>query len=170
VRAHSGRVAIVVTLLAVAAAAIVIFSVWVLVFSPRSPTTVNEGCAYCGTGMALGKPTEDANAANHWYNFTVESAGGGIPLDGLGFNVTSPTGTPIPPSADWSLVVRSSSGALEGVYSFADSGWTNGGGTVLASSQIVVFDTGTTDLDGEGNVLNVVGVGSYQGSISVNIP
>jgi hypothetical protein len=131
-----------------------------------------EGCTIppTGTSLALGAPTEQSAGPNIWYNFTVQSAGGGITLGNLAFQVVTATGAIVPPGASWSLVVLGLSGTWVGTYSLGAGTWVSGGGEEITSGQTVVLDTGSTSLSGQGDVLNVIGAGSFQGSISVSIP
>ncbi len=141
--------------------------------SPGNPTCGGAGAPcppYDGTSLALARPAEATAGPNHWYNFSVQSAGGGILLRDVSFQVVSATGGNVGPNSSWSLQVISLSGALVGAYSFPEGVWTAGGSTPITSLDIVILDTGTTDLDAQGDSLNVIGTGSFQGSIGVSIP
>jgi hypothetical protein len=131
-----------------------------------------QGCSPPVTGIpvALGQPLERSAGPNHWYNFTVQSAGGGITLGDIAFQVVTATGAIVPPGASWTLVVLSLSGSYLGIYSLASGTWSSGAGEPITSSQTFVLDSGSTTLSGQGDVMNVIGTGTFQGSISVNIP
>lgn len=131
-----------------------------------------QGCSPpIGPSLALGQPGEQSSGPNHWYNFTVESAGGGITLGNIIFHVVTATGAIVPPGASWTLVVINLTGSLAGSYSFGTSTWTFGMDQIVTNDQTVVLDSGTVNLSEQGDVLNVIGSGgSFQGSISVSIP
>ncbi len=151
----------------IAAALVVIF----VVLPILAPTPVPPSkCCIFGTPLALGQPTEESAGLQHWYNFSVESAGGGIDLGNIQFQVVTATGSNVPPTNAWSLSVLSLADAPVGAYSWAAVNWTTGGGAALSSDQIVVLDSGATNLSDKGDVLDVIGAGSFQGSISVEIP
>jgi hypothetical protein len=117
------------------------------------------------TSLALGAPLETVTGGQHRYNFSVESAGGGLTLADLSFQVLDPSGAPRAPDGWWSLTVVGLSGYVVGTYVIASNLWTSGGATLVDSQQVISFDTGVTSLSGE--TLQVIGTGSFQGSISV---
>jgi hypothetical protein len=134
-------------------------------------------CAGCpspttplGTALALGTPTEQSAVGHDWYNFTVDDAGDGILLDEIQVQVLSAAGSVIDPSPDWTLVALGTVGALVGQYSLTDATWTTGGGAALESGQLLVLDTGSTTLADQGDLLNVIGVGAFGGTLTVSIP
>lgn len=155
--------------------AVVVVVGWALAggwtFPYEGPT---RGCGGCppprGVSFAIGEPTEQADGAHHWYNFTVVSAGGGITLNDVQFQVVTATGGPIPAGAGWTLSVLGATDVLVGSYSFASGTWTEGGTTLIENGQTIVIDSLSTSLSAQGDVLNVVGAGPYEGSISVSIP
>ena len=62
-------------------------------------------------------------------------------------------------------------GTVIGTYSWATASWTLGGTTPIASSQTIVMNAvGATSLSAQGDAMNVIGTGTFQGSISVAIP
>jgi hypothetical protein len=127
------------------------------------------------TVLAVGTPSEAVKgsgaATNNWYNFTVQSAGGGITLGGFKFQVVSAAGVIITPGAGWTMSALSLTGTTIGTYSFTSDGWTTGGTTTITSSQTFVLDAvQASSLSAQGNYLKVIGTGSFEGSILVIIP
>jgi hypothetical protein len=105
------------------------------------------------------------------YNFSIQSAGGGLDLDNLAFQVQGPQGAVIAPAASWTLVVFSSiSGTEVGSYDWQTGMWTSGGSTPLNSAEFIVFSSGAVSLAGVGNNFLVIGHGPFQGSVSIEIP
>ncbi len=139
---------------------------------PVQPGGPCEGCSVApiGTSLALGQPLEQTSGPNHWYNFTVQSAGGGITLGDISFQLVTATGAVVAPGGSWSLVVLDLEGSLAGTYSLSTGSWVSGGGAAITSGQTFVLDAVSTDLSGQGEVLNVIGTGPFGGSISVGIP
>ena len=146
-----------------------------LILAPAPPETPCNGCGGPGTSLALGMPNEStASNGSKLYSFTVDSAGGGLVWQDVGFSLQGPTGTPIPTSgANWSLSVLSPNGAAVASYSLGSTTpvWTSGGTTLVMSSQSILLVSPANDaLAGQGNTFTVMGVGSFQGSITVPIP
>jgi hypothetical protein len=121
--------------------------------------------------IAFSDPREAVDGPNHWYNFTVESAGGGIVLGGLTFAVAGPTGANITPTAMWSSGVVGLTGTWVGIYDFGTATWMSGQNVLLASSQTLILDTGVTSLSDAGNVLNIaLQTACLDGSVQAAIP
>ncbi len=123
-----------------------------------------------GTALALGQPIEEVAGANHWYNFTVQSAGSGILTGNVQFQPVTAMGAIITAGHGWTLDVLGPTGLDVASYSFSSASFSAGPATVLQSGQVFALNTGSTTLSGQGDILNVIGTGSFQGSISVNIP
>jgi hypothetical protein len=144
-----------------------------LVVVPANAPPANGPPCICplATPIALGTPNEQVWGSHHWYNFSIQSAESGLLLGGFAFQVVTSTGGLVPPTSAWTLGVLGSSGAVVGAYSFTTSGWTAGGGDRVAAFDTVVLDSGSTNLGGQGDSLNVLGNGSvFQGSLSITIP
>lgn len=134
-------------------------------FLPAPPVPCN-GCGGYGSALALGSPSEDSPGANHWYNFSIQSAGGGLILNNINFAIDSPSGSNIAQSA-WTLLVTNLYHQVVGVYGLANESWTSGGTSVVTTQQSVDLET-TTPVSGD--TLVASGAGSFAGSISVAIP
>lgn len=132
-----------------------------------TPRSTNPGgpCS-CGTAMALGAPVEQREGTGYWYNFSVQSAGGGLVLNNLNFQVQSGGGSDVT-NASWTLHVTDLYHRLVGVYSFKNSSWISGGTEGLNSEQAVDLETQTSL---SGDTFSVIGAGSFAGSITVWIP
>jgi hypothetical protein len=139
-----------------------------------SGLTKGPGNTPLGTALALGSPNE-ANvgagaAAKFWYNFSVQSAGGGLVMNNLNFQVQTASGGIVAAAGTWTLNVLSLTGTTIATYNLATGLWTLGGSLLLTSQQTLAYmSTGATgSLSGDN--LIVSGSGSFQGSISVSIP
>jgi len=158
---------IIATILLVAITVVLAAVLYILI----SGLTKGPGNTPLGTALALGTPSESQGGAGntHFYNFSVQSAGGGIQLSNMQFQVQTAAGTVVTSAGTWSVTAIGVSGASAGVYSFTTNSWTSGGTTVMNSGQQLVLLTPTaTSLSGDN--LIVVGTGSYSGTISVAIP
>jgi hypothetical protein len=122
-----------------------------------------------GTALAIGSPSESSNAvSNHWYNFSVQSAGNGLTLNNLTFQLTTGTGLIINPGGAWGVKVLGLTGAQIASFDLTYGLWTSGGTTVVTSSMTIVLYSANTSLSGD--VFIIDGTGSFSGSISVTIP
>jgi len=143
----------------------------VVVQSQSRSTPPCEALECGGPNIAFGEPTE-SNMSGQWTsNFSVQSAGGGLDLDNLAFQVQDPRGAVLTPAASWTLHVFSAiSGTDVGSYDWQAGMWTSGGGTPLNSAEFIVFGSGAVSLTGAGNNFLVLGQGAFQGSVLVAIP
>jgi len=130
----------------------------------------NSGPPVSGATLALGRPVEATVGGNHWYNFTVEFAEGGVLFDDLHFQVVSASGANVTPGEGWSLAILGSSGALAASFVPVGSYWASGAPGALENSQMIALGTGTMDLSGQGMALVVLGFGTFEGSSYVSIP
>ena len=146
------------------AAVSVVAMLWLYLPSPRTPSC--DGCPFYGSTFALGSPSESSQGGNHWYNFSIESAGGGVILNNLNFVIDSSSGANVAQSA-WTLHVTDDYSRLVGVYALANESWTSGGTSVVTTQQSVDLET-TTAISG--GTLVVLGVGSFARSDTVAIP
>jgi hypothetical protein len=123
-----------------------------------------------GSSLAFGAPFEQVRGPNHWYNFSVQSAGGGITWGELALQVVTATGANVTPAASWSGGAWGYPDVWVATYDFAGQDWSVGGSAVINSTQTLVLDSGSTDLSAMGYALNVLGRGCFQGSVSISIP
>jgi flagellin-like protein len=155
---------IIATILLVAITVVLAAVLYILI----SGLTKGPGNTPLGTALALGTPLEASKATNNWYNFSVQSAGGGLILNNLQFQVQTPTGGIVPATGSWTLTVLGLTGTSVGTYSMTTNSWTAGGTTAVSSQQQIALNAVSTPLSGD--TLVVIGSGSFQGSISVSIP
>jgi flagellin-like protein len=160
-KAKRGVSPIIATILLVAITVVLAAVLYILI----SGLTKGPGNTPLGTALALSNPNEAAKGPNFWYNFSVQSAGGGITLNSMNFQTVNAAGSIVTPTG-WTMVVLGLTGANVGTYNLVTGAWTAGGASALTSSMTLVLDA-TANLSGD--TLNVVGAGSFQGSISVSI-
>jgi flagellin-like protein len=164
-RRKRGVSPIIATILLVAITVVLAAVLYILI----SGLTKGPGNTPLGTALALGSPGEASNAAtNHWYNFSVQSAGGGLTLGGLNFQVQTATGSIVTLPGGATLNVYGLTGNSVGVYTLATGSWASGGSTTVTSQMLIVLYTAGTSISGDKVVVS--GSGSFAGSISVNVP
>jgi len=160
---------IIATILLVAITVVLAAVLYILI----SGLTKGPGNTPLGTALALGTPGEASKGAgattNNWYNFSVQSAGGGLILNNLQFQVQTPSGQIVTPGGSWTLNVLGITGTVVGTYSLSTNAWTLGGTSVVSSQMLISLNAvGATGLSGDNMI--VIGTGSFQGSIQVAIP
>lgn len=157
---------IIATILLVAITVVLAAVLYILI----SGLTKGPGNTPLGTSLAVNKPLEAAKGTTNWYNFTVASAGGGLLLNNLQFQITG-TGGNIVATTGFTLNVLGLTGSTVGTYTIASSppAWTLGGTVAVSSSQTIVLTTPTAS-PLSGDTLVVIGTGSFSGSIAVAIP
>ncbi len=120
------------------------------------------------SNIAMGTPSESHSAGSpYWYNFTVQSAGGGLTWNNLDLELVNSTGMPLNPQSTWTATVLSIPGTSVATYSFQTFGWTSGGSTTITAAQVLSVST-PTSLSGDD--LNLLGTGSFSGLVQVAIP
>jgi hypothetical protein len=133
--------------------------------------TGSSGSTPIGSAITLRAPSETQTRSDNWYNFTVQSAEGGLEMDNLLFQIDAQaTGAIVAPGGSWTFTVLGITGYPDATYSFTTGDWTSGAATGVTSSQQFSLDTGTMQLSGQGDVLKIIGAGSYGGTSSVAIP
>jgi len=133
-----------------------------------SGLTKGPGNTPLGTSLALGSPGEAAKGTNNWYNFSVQSAGGGLIFNNLNFQVQTASGGIVPAGGSWTMNVLGLTATVVGTYSMSTNAWTAGGTTAVTSQQQFSLNAVSTPLSGD--TLIIIGTGSFQGSIAVSIP
>ncbi len=168
-KAKRGVSPIIATILLVAITVVLAAVLYILI----SGLTKGPGTTPLGTSLALGSPSEAQNKPSSptifYYNFTVQSAGGGIILNNILFQVVTSGGSIVTPTAAWAVNVVGISGAAVGTYSFSSGTWTSGGSTSITSAMTFSLNVPAT-LSAAGDKMNVVGTGTFQGTVSVSIP
>jgi hypothetical protein len=127
--------------------------------------------------LAFGTPNEKTVGSDHWYNFSVASAGGGLQLNNLNFRVQTWAGVDVLPHLGWAATMLSHSGNPVGtyvMYGAAGGDWTAGGATPLLSGETFSLLAAPQNLSGDR--LGVVQTGSTSngcptsGSLTASIP
>jgi flagellin-like protein len=160
---------IIATILLVAITVVLAAVLYILI----SGLTKGPGNTPLGTALAVAPPKEKSLGAgattNNWYNFSVQSSGGGLIMSNLNFQVQTASAGIVTPTASWTMNVLSISGASVAVYAMTTGLWTSGGTVALTSGMTIVLNAvGATGQSS--NNLVISGSGSYAGSISVAIP
>ena len=152
---------IIATILLVAITVVLAAVLYILI----SGLTKGPGNTPIGTALALGKPSENSKGTNFWYNFSVQSAGGGLIMNNMNFQVLTTSNGIVTPTG-FTLNVLGLTGTSVAAYTMTTGTWTSGGTTALTTQQTISLDA-TIALSG--NNLVVSGSGSFAGSITVAI-
>ena len=146
---------------------------WVLATRPAGVSGGPCARAPCGMPLAFSAPAESTVSGYHLYNFSVQSAGGGIVWGDLGFSLLSPSGTTISPTGiGWNISVFGLGGTALAFYELgagADS-WTEGANLAVSAAQTLVLTSPPTAPLSGGTFIVLAQGGGFQGSISVSIP
>ncbi len=169
---------IIATILLVAITVVLAAVLYVLI----SGLTKGPGNTPLGSALATSSATESTCKTYCNYTFSVQSASSGVTGTSMKFQLLSSGGSIMTYTNVRLLDV---SGCVVGYYT-TTSGWTAGNptlptGSTLAActtltptSQVSSGDqlilTTTTSAAGAGNTLNVIGTGSYSGTVSASIP
>ncbi|HEY6238498.1 MAG TPA: archaellin/type IV pilin N-terminal domain-containing protein [Thermoplasmata archaeon] len=163
---------IIATILLVAITVVLAAVLYILI----SGLTKGPGNTPLGTSLAVQSPTEaqPSAASLHFYNFSIQSAGGGLLLNNLNFQVLTPSGAiVVTTAAGWALNVLGITGSVVGTYAIttAAPAWTLGGTIAASSQQTIALTTPAAAANNlSGDTLIIVGVGTFSGSIAVSIP
>jgi len=155
---------IIATILLVAITVVLAAVLYILI----SGLTKGPGSTPIGTALALGAPAEASVAGKFWYNFSIQSAGGGIIANNLNFQVQTASGSIVTLTGTMSLL--NLAGTAVGTYPFTGAtanSWTVGGTIPLSSSQTMSLQNGVSL---SGDKLITSGAGSFQGAIQTQIP
>jgi hypothetical protein len=160
-----------VAIVTIAAVAVVGAYWWSL--DSSTPSEPGNGCPPCGTALAFGNPVESSSGGFHLYNFSVQSAGGGIVWGDLGFNLQTSSGTTIAFSVTgWNITVFGYHGESLAFYELGAGvpTWTVGASTTVTSDQsLLLTSPPASSLGGDSFIVLAQG-GGIQGSISISIP
>jgi hypothetical protein len=88
------------------------------------PWNLGLGGTPLGTAMAIGTPEEAFWGGQHWYNFSMQSAGGGVTWSDLKFQVETSSAANVSADPSWTLAVVGQKGTEIARYAFI--GGTNG--------------------------------------------
>lgn len=134
------------------------------------PGSTGSGGALA-SDLALATPREASVGANYWYNFSVQSAAGGLTWGDLILVVETASGGYVAiTGAPGGLVsVDGLSGTAVATYSVNQTSWASGGSTAVSNTQLIVLQC-TNDLEAQGDTFVAVGTGAISGLVSVGIP
>ncbi|HYK92997.1 MAG TPA: hypothetical protein VEY07_03020, partial [Thermoplasmata archaeon] len=111
---------------------------------------------------------EATQGSQYWYNFTVRSVTGVVPLGSMAIAVQNAAGTNLTlPGAN--LTVRTSGGSVVGTFDLLSQQWTTGAGQPLRSGDVFSLQT-KMSLAGQSDWLELFGNGYFTGSVSARIP
>jgi archaeal type IV pilus assembly protein PilA len=152
---------IIATILLVAITVVLAAVLYILI----SGLTKGPGNTPLGTAFAMSPANEATKGTNFWYNFSVQSASGGLTWSNLAFQFQTSTGSIIT-LASPTITVVGLTGANVATYSAGT--WTNGATTVSTLQTLVVLTT--TNMQSSGDVLICLGSGTFSGSVTTTIP
>jgi len=155
---------IIATILLVAITVVLAAVLYILI----SGLTKGPGNTPLGTALAVASANEGQKGTNFWYNFSIESASGGLTLSNLAFQFQTASGGIVTLTAP-TISAIGLTGTTVGTYTVASGTWATGGSTLVSNQQQLIFQT-TSNLVGQGDVLVVLGSGSFSGSIQATIP
>ncbi len=154
---------IIATILLVAITVVLAAVLYILI----SGLTKGPGNSPISTAFSLGAPNEAQAGTNHWYNFTVESAGGGIIWNDINFQVKNSGGTIIAVTSYSVLTISGTTVATSTTGTTWTAGAAGSGATGVSSTQSVSL---LSSASLSGDTLYVIGTGSFSGTEQVNIP
>jgi flagellin-like protein len=161
-KAKRGVSPIIATILLVAITVVLAAVLYILI----SGLTKGPGNTPLGTALAMSPAKEQTNGAQHWYNFSVQSASGGLIWNDMVFQFQTSTGGIITVTAP-TITVIGIAGANVATYSAGT--WTAGGTVGVSNQQQLIVQT-TSNLASQGDIMQVLGGGTFSGSIPVTIP
>jgi flagellin-like protein len=154
---------IIATILLVAITVVLAAVLYVLI----SGLTKGPGNQPIGSALAMGTAAESKAGTNYYYNFTIESAGSGITWNSVNFKISGP----VAPAATttWTVLSISAATVVSATGAVVTSWTTGNGGTPCSSTQSLEIIS-TTNMVAQGEILTIIGVGSFQGTTSATIP
>lgn len=152
---------IIATILLVAITVVLAAVLYILI----SGLTKGPGNTPLGTALAMSQAKEQTKGTNFWYNFSIQSASGGLTWSNLVFQFQTSTGGIITLGSP-TITVIGISGANVATYTAGT--WTNGNTAISNQQQLIVLTT--TNMQSQGDVMACLGSGSFSGSVSVAIP
>jgi flagellin-like protein len=169
---------IIATILLVAITVVLAAVLYILI----SGLTKGPGNTPLGTALAMGSPTAGANGTAFTYTIQITPSSGLTPAS-LNFQIQSSTGA-ITLVAGSAIQLIGPQGCLEATYTFATNVWAAGSAgasthactppgvttTVLSSGMQLYLSSSVTNLQGQGDTLVAVGVGSFSGTVFVALP
>jgi hypothetical protein len=131
-----------------------------------TPGSTSGGGSGLSSDISLGTPTEaSAGTASYFYNFTVQSAGGGLTWHDLLIEFVS--GAVPVNSIGWTATVDGITGSMVASYNFTTLSWSSGGSTAVNAGQTLSVHSAASL---SGDSLELVGIGSISGIVEVLVP
>ena len=158
-------------------AVVVGIAVGAILFGATLTTTTRVECGSTSSGptplgsppLSLNRPIEGRAGASFYYNFSVGSAGGGLAINNLNFQVKTSGGATVPIAGAGPITVVSiTTSASLATYSYANAVWTTGNPTLALNSTMSINIVTTASLSGD--ALVTIGIGSFSGQVSTAIP
>lgn len=131
------------------------------------PVSATSGKTPIGSALAMGTPAEATTGGHYWYNFTVQTASGGLTWGNTAFQVQTPTGSIVTMPVSATLAILSLTGTTVASYSFATGIWQSGSTLAVTNQQELSISTPSTL---SGDTLHIIGTGSFTGTVVVTIP
>lgn len=116
--------------------------------------------------LALGPPAEAVLGQQYWYNFSVVATCC-IPVAASSVAVKALNAT-VAPDASWQLDLYVGS-TFDGSYMFSNDTWIGVGSTVFTSDDVLAFGL-LSDSGLGGDSFELMGTGSWSGSVDVEMP
>lgn len=156
---------IIATILLVAITVVLAAVLYILI----SGLTKGPGNTPIGTALAVAPATEGQAGTSFWYNFSVTEASGGLVWSNIVFQFQTSTGGIITLGTP-TFNVYGLTGVTGGaVATWSGTAWTLGGSAAVSNQQTLVIKT-TTNMQSAGDVMIILGSGSFSGSTQANIP
>ena len=118
-----------------------------------------------GADLAVSPAHESGNN----YTFQIVSASGGLALNNMQFQIQNAGGGVVTLAGSSTLSVTGLSGAVVAVYDLTTGTWSSGGTLTVSNGMAIVLVT-TTPLMSQGYTLQILGTGSFSGSVPAAIP
>jgi hypothetical protein len=138
-------------LTAIAVALGIVAGAAIVLIAPPGPTPPTCSDRHLGSGFALSPAKERTIGIDHWYNFTVQSSGGGTLHRDFNFSVEDHYDSVIPPGSSWTFTALNNSGKTIGTYSMYGPGagtWTTGGDLLVSNQETWSLLATPTNLSG----------------------
>jgi hypothetical protein len=106
---------------------------------------------------------------DHWYNFTVQAAGGGLVMENLNFQIQSYPSGNVTSLAGWTLNVIGLTATVVATYSMVAGTWSTGP-TVAFSGSMVISLLTQTSMSGNTFVVSLSYGACPGGTVTTPIP
>lgn len=156
---------IIATILLVAITVVLAAVLYILI----SGLTKGPGNTPIGTALAMQPAKEGSAGTSFWYNFTVSEASGGLTWSNVVFQFQTSTGGIVTLAAPTYNVYGIGGFAAGAVATWSGTSWTLGATLGISNQQVLVVKT-TSNLQSAGDVMVILGSGSFSGSTSATIP